>query len=127
LLQRMHADRAARNEALRLTIRRDLRNALRICRGFENHFDKRDDYHARLIQRLVLELPGIRPEFIPKTGISIVRELKGFKHVVRHAYDLEFRAPRVAELTQMAESLATELPGWTASFASRVKAEQRWT
>ena len=54
----------------------------RICRGFENHFDKRDDYHERLIQRLALELPGIRPEFIPKTGISIVRELKGFRHVV---------------------------------------------
>ncbi len=50
----------------------------RICRDFENHFDKRDDYHERLIQRLALALPGIRPEFIPKNGISALRELKGF-------------------------------------------------
>ena len=39
----------------------------------------------RLIQRLALTLPGIRPAFIPKDGVRAVRELKGFRHVVRHA------------------------------------------
>src|SRR5438045_875574 len=38
----------------------------RICDDFENHFEKRGDYHERLLQRLSLELPGIRPAFLPK-------------------------------------------------------------
>jgi hypothetical protein len=60
----------------------------RICQSFENHFDKQGDYYARLLQRLALPLPGIRPAFIPREAIKDVRELKGFRHVVRRAYDL---------------------------------------
>ncbi len=45
----------------------------RICRAFENHFDKTGDYHERLIQRLALALPGIRPAFIPKEAVNAVR------------------------------------------------------
>lgn len=37
----------------------------RICEAFENDFEKRGDYHERLLQRLALTLPGIRPEFLP--------------------------------------------------------------
>jgi hypothetical protein len=37
----------------------------RICDEFENHFDKRGDYHERLLQRLSLSLDEIRPAFIP--------------------------------------------------------------
>jgi hypothetical protein len=99
----------------------------RICHGFENHFDKQGDYHERLIQRLGLALPGIRPSFIPKDEVRAVRELKGFRHVVRHAYDLEFREERMKDLAALAERLAAQLPVWSADFGQRVKAEQGWT
>ena len=66
----------------------------RVCRGFENHFDKRGDYHERLIERLALTLPGIRPSFLPPDGLRAVRELKGFRHVVRHAYKWRSSAVR---------------------------------
>src|SRR5262245_19211257 len=38
----------------------------RICDEFENHFEKRGDYHERLLQRLAMDLEGIRPAFIPQ-------------------------------------------------------------
>ncbi len=98
----------------------------RICRAFENHFEKVGDYHERLIQRLALDLPGIRPEFIPKDSVGKVRELKGFRHLVRHAYDLEFREPRMRELAALAHELATLLPRWAADFVLRTKDEQGW-
>jgi hypothetical protein len=98
----------------------------RICHGFENHFEKQGDYHERLIQRLALDLPGIRPAFIPRDAVRAVRELKGFRHVVRHAYDLEFREERMKELAALAEQLAAQLPVWAADFVERVKAEQGW-
>ena len=99
----------------------------RICSSFENHFDKRGDYHERLILRLALALPGIRPAFIPNDSVRAVRELKGFRHVVRHAYELEFREERVEELASLAERLAAQLPIWSADFGARTKAEQGWT
>ncbi len=98
----------------------------RICDEFENHFEKRGDYHEKLIQRLALELEGIRPSFIPAGRVADVRELKGFRHVMRHAYDLTLRADRLEELLAIAGRLAVELPTWCAEFGKRVRAEQGW-
>lgn len=98
----------------------------RICQEFENHFDQRRDYHERLIKRLSLNLAGIRPAFIPKDRVSDVRELKGFRHVIRHAYDLTLRLDRLAEIVASAERVATELPAWCAELGRKVRSEQGW-
>ena len=98
----------------------------RLCEEFENHFEKRGDFHEKLIQRLALDLEGIRPAFIPKDQMADVRELKGFRHVMRHAYDLTLRADRLAELSRIAERLASEFPVWCAVFGKRVRKEQGW-
>jgi hypothetical protein len=98
----------------------------RICDEFENHFEKRGDYRERLLQRLSLDLAGIRPAFVPQDRIADVRELKGFRHVVRHAYDLTLRPDRLAELVAIAERLARDLPVWCADPDCKVRAEQGW-
>jgi hypothetical protein len=98
----------------------------RICDAFENHFEKRGDYHEKLVQRLSLDLKGIRPAFIPPGQVAGVRELKGFRHVMRHAYELTLRADRLAELARLAEQLAADLPQWCAGFGEKVRAEQGW-
>jgi len=98
----------------------------RVCEAFENHFEKRGDYHEKLIRRLNLRLDGIRPAFIPAGRADEVRELEGFRHVARHAYDLTLRPDRLSELVSVAERLAAELPAWCADFAGKVRAEQHW-
>ena len=98
----------------------------RICDEFENHFDKRGDYHERLLQRLSLSIEGIRPAFIPPEHLDALRELKGFRHLVRHAYDVSLRADRLGELSSLAEKLASELPQWCLNFGASVRAEQNW-
>jgi hypothetical protein len=98
----------------------------RICDAFENHFEKQGDYHERLLQRLSLQVPGIRPTFVPADRLSLLRELKGFRHVVRHAYDLTLRADRLLELSRLARQLADEFPSWCTAFARQVRAEQDW-
>jgi len=99
----------------------------RISEAFENRFEKQGDYHERLIQRLSLRLDGIRPAFIPAGRAAEVRELKGFRHVVRHAYDLALRGDRLSELAAVANRLAADLPSWCADFAAKVRAEQGWS
>ncbi len=98
----------------------------RICGAFENHFEPRGDYPEKLLQRLSLDLPGIRPAFIPPNRVSEVRELKGFRHVLRHAYDLTLRNDRLGELVAVAEGLVGDLPAWCDQFALKVRTEQQW-
>ena len=98
----------------------------RICEAFENHLEKRGDYHERLIQRLSLNLDGIRPAFVPDGRTPEIRELKGFRHVTRHAYDLTLRKDRLTELAGIAEQLARELPIWCQDFGGKVRAQQGW-
>lgn len=98
----------------------------RICEEFENHFEKRGDYHERLIQRLGLDIEGLRPAFIPKERIPTVRELKGFRHVVRHAYDLTLKTERLVDLSRISQEIAGALPDWCSAFAAKVRTQQGW-
>lgn len=98
----------------------------RICDDFENHFEKRGDYHEKLIQRLALTLEGIRPGFIPKNRIQSLRELKGFRHVTRHAYELVLKEDRLTEIVLIAEEVTQELPAWCKQFGQTVRREQGW-
>ncbi len=93
----------------------------RLCQAFENHFDKKGDYHERLLERLQLEIPQVRPAFIPPTYKNALRELKGFRHLFRHAYDLEFRPDRLLELTAHAEKISVQFPLWIKAFQTQLE------
>ena len=99
----------------------------RLCGAFENHLEPRGDYHERLLQRLSLDLEGLRPAFLPRERLPDLRELKGFRHVVRHAYDLRLKPERLVELALQAEQVAAALPQWCEVFARRVRSEQGWS
>ena len=97
-----------------------------VCAACENHFAKDHEYHERLLQRITLDLPGLCPAFVPRTEIDALRELKGFRHVVRHAYDLALRPTRLDELTTMAELVAGKFPAWSTAFVAGIRREQGW-
>ena len=98
----------------------------RVCESFENHFEKRGDYHERLLQRATLDLEGIRPAFVPPDQLDGLREPKGFRHVVRHAYDITLREDRLAELSRLAADVSGKLPVWCEHFGRKIRVEQGW-
>jgi hypothetical protein len=95
----------------------------RLCQAFENHFEKKGDYHERLLERLQLEIPEVRPAFLPATHKTLLRELKGFRHVFRHAYDLELRQDRLLELTHHAQVICEAFPDWIRRFEATIKTQ----
>jgi len=95
----------------------------RLCEAFENHFEKAGDYHERLLERVSLDLPGIRPRFLPAEQRSRVRELKSFRHFFRHAYDPILRADRLAELVTAASDVSAAFPEWVCHFCAAIRAE----
>jgi len=95
----------------------------RIAETFENHFDKRGDYHERLISRMNLEIQGVRPCFLPDELLEAVRELKGFRHIFRHAYDLKLDPGRLTPLVAYAESLSEQFDGLCERFLRIVRSD----
>lgn len=93
----------------------------RICESFENHLEKRGDYHEKLILRMTLSLPGIRPAFLPAECIASLRELKGFRHVFRHAYDLLLIPDHLESLVNHAEKFAADQPKRIEAFIREVQ------
>lgn len=97
-----------------------------ICEAFENHFEHDGDWHERLLTRLSLELPGLRPAFLPQPAVEQLRELKRFRHLIRHAYDLTLREERLRELVQFAVAIDGAMRAWCDAFVGAVRREQHW-
>jgi hypothetical protein len=97
-----------------------------ICKAFENHFDRHGDWHEKLLSRLMLELPGLRPAFLPQDMLAQLRELKRFRHLIRHAYDLTLREDRLRELVTIVGDVNAAMPQWCANFVAAVRREQNW-
>ena len=61
-------------------------------------------------------------------GLTVLlAELKAFRHLVRHAYDLTLRRERLVELAGMADTLTRALPSWAQTFGAKVRREQGWS
>jgi hypothetical protein len=59
---------------------------LRIAKFFENEISE-DGWHCDLVQRMTLDLDGIRPAFLGLEEAEAIDELRGFRHLYRNLYD----------------------------------------
>ncbi len=97
-----------------------------ICEAFENHFEHHGDWHEKLLNRLALQLPGLRPAFLPEDTVAELRELKRFRHLIRHAYDLTLREDRLRDVVTIVDKVNAAMPEWCDRFLAAVRAEQKW-
>ena len=71
-----------------------------VARTFENRVEDPSRYHRELLKRMALEIPGIRPALLSPGGHALLNELRGFRHVFRHAYDYELSAEKLKALRE---------------------------
>lgn len=96
---------------------------LRIAKAFENHIDDERGWHAELIHRLSIEVPGVRPAFYQQPVLAALRDLRGFRHVVTHAYDLQLEKDRLVIVVRHASEAARLLPVMAARFFEVAEAD----
>lgn len=77
-----------------------------------------ESWHARLADQLATAAGG-RPALLTETTARMLRELRGFRHRLRHDYALALKAERVAELATIGAAAC-------ASFASDWAEFSRW-
>jgi len=65
---------------------------------WENNLSENGEFHVNLLKRMIINIRGIRPALLSKESFEYMNELRGFRHVFRHAYTYGLDDERVAYL-----------------------------
>ncbi len=96
--------------------------ATRVAKVFENSIDDEKRWHSELIRRLSLDIAGVRPALWPESILQPLHELRAFRHVFTHAYDLTLDPDKLRLLLKYADQVVRELQGVTGDFIQGVAA-----
>jgi HepT-like protein len=96
---------------------------LRVAKAFENNIDDEQGWHSALVNRLAIKIEGVRPALVPQALKLPLRELRSFRHVFVHAYELELDPEKLALLLKYARSVAEALPGLVEQFIREVASQ----
>ncbi len=93
---------------------------LRVAKHFENNLDD-SAWHRELIDRMRIEVPGIRPALIPPELAEDLDELRRFRHRFRNIYKSQLRVDRVLEVSEIAVSVSRDFGGFHREFISWIR------
>ena len=99
--------------------------ALRVAKVFENNIDDEQGWHSALLNRLAIKIEGMRPALFPQDLKPPLQELKAFRHVFVHAYELELDPDKLSLLLKYARQVADRLPVLVEQFIRQVADEQQ--
>jgi hypothetical protein len=105
-LETLRSDPAEfRNRAAVAYLLHNIYNALenlfeQVSRTFENHVVDTARWHRELLDKMFLDIPGWRPALLTGDLRPMAHELRGFRHIFRHSYDLELDPARLSRLAE---------------------------
>ncbi len=76
-----------------------------IAEIFGNHITDKSQWHAQLLRRMTLDVNPVRPPVIGQNTYTHLNELRGFRHLFRNAYLLEFDPDRLNIVLRHANEL----------------------
>ena len=91
-----------------------------VARRFENRIDDAG-YHAGLIRRMQLNIPGVRPALLSKSAAADLDELRRFRHLFRHAYSADLDPHKVIRLAARTAPLQRAFTRDLEQFLSRLR------
>ena len=65
---------------------------------WENNLNPDGDYHVNLLKRMMINIKDIRPPLLSLDSYEYLNELRGFRHVFRHAYSYGLDDERIGYL-----------------------------
>ena len=71
-----------------------------VSRTFENHVTDPQQWHKELLAKMFLDIPRVRPAVLPESLRAHLSDLRGFRHLFRHAYGFELDAEKVNRLVR---------------------------
>ena len=93
-----------------------------VARYFENRVAAAG-YHAGLIRRMQLNIPGVRPALLSESTAADLDELRRFRHLFRHAYSADLDPHKVRRLAARTGSLRRAFARDLDRFLTRLRPE----
>ena len=82
----------------------------KLVTGFwENSLTSDGEFHVQLLKRMLLKIEDIRPPLISEDSYGFLNELRGFRHVFRHAYSYGLEDERVYALLHKIRDRKTDV------------------
>lgn len=97
--------------------------ALRVAKAFENNVDDERGWHTELIRRLSIRIEGVRPPLFDDAVRRPLQELRAFRHVFVHAYDLSIDPEKLALILKYGHAVGEKLPILVSAFVAAVADE----
>jgi hypothetical protein len=69
-----------------------------ISRTFENHVKDTTHWHRELLDKMFLDMQPLRGAILPATCRAALHDLRGFRHVFRHAYEVGLDREKVLDV-----------------------------
>ena len=96
--------------------------SLRIAKAFENNIDDERRWHSELIRRMSIAITGVRPALFADELSQPLHELRSFRHVFNHAYDLRLDPDKLRLLLKYANEVGERLAALVRAFIKGVAA-----
>ena len=94
---------------------------LRISKFFENSLP-RDSWHKNLVERMAINVPGVRPAFFQDGRITrIVLELLRFRHKFRNLYGEDLNPDRMNDIQQKLVEIMDIFPILHQDYCEKLK------
>ena len=91
---------------------------------FENNMSSTSQWHSLLLQRMTMEIPGIRPALLSTNSYTILNSMRGFRHFFRHAYASNIDYEQLTVNLHRALELKTHLDHDVSQFLLRLDGEK---
>ncbi len=66
-----------------------------VARFFENTIESASGYHIELLNRMTLNIEGVRPALISKDTAGVVNDFRAFRHFFRHSYSADIDSDKI--------------------------------
>jgi uncharacterized protein YutE (UPF0331/DUF86 family) len=92
---------------------------------FENHVVEQMAWHKELLNKMKVKINGIRPALISESSYELLNELRGFRHVFRHAYGFELEPAKLKIVLRKALALKKIYKKDIANFLRQLKPRKK--
>lgn len=93
---------------------------LRISKHFENHLPPQN-WHSELVEKMTLNIPGIRPALFDEAYLAEVDELRRFRHVFRNLYKGRLNPEKVRLVLKICQNTVARFEPLHTRFQSWLK------
>ena len=95
-----------------------------VAKAFENNISDLSRWHTQLLDRMNLEISGVRPALLAKETNTLLHELRAFRHFFRHAYGIPLDFIRVEQNLHKARQVRSLVARDTALFLKALQIDK---